>query len=622
MPAAKIAGLGRGQHHHLLRYHQVPAPDRHEAHITAHYPLPAGCAPEHVRAALSYLVRRHEVLRTVYDIDARPWPAQRVEPAAPLPVPEVTTEDDGTPAPAQVLRDLARRPFDLGRDWPLRACMVTTGGRLRRLHLVFNHLSFDDVSLDALSRELDALLAARVAGVPVTLPPVLDQPADLARHEAAQPASVVEAALEPWRAEITRLPADVYARRRRRSSRPDRPVAHSASLTVPSLLADARAVAARCRAWPSAVHLAAYAVTMAAYTAEPLIACRLYTSQRDASGFHSVLTCMSYPTLAGLDLAGDPPLSEVVRRAAERVRWSMTHAHAPHDRVVELISAEASRRGQPLRVASEVNFLDNAPRSCRASRDRLTWNATPREWAGAGSDLYFRIYEWCDGITLALQAMDEVMDRDAVERFLRGYAGLLAAHRDPGADLRVSQAAGLAGFPPAPGRPLLRAGPDAVDPEQVALALGTHPAVRSARLEHGSRGLVAHVRADRAVTPAELRLHALGAVPDYPAARCPDWFEITGPGPLDGAGDGRPTPPWPPRTAAERALARAVAEVNGLAAVDLAASYGQAGGRALRLPAVLAALAGQGWAGTDLRDLAGPRPLGTIAGRLAPGPAA
>jgi hypothetical protein len=65
-----------------------------------------------------------------------------------------------------------------------------------------------------------------------------------------------------------------------------------------------------------------------------------------------------------------------------------------------------------------------------------------------------------------------------------------------------------------------------------------------------------------------------------------------------------------------------VAEVNGLAAVDLAASYGQAGGRALRLPAVLAALAGQGWAGTDLRDLAGPRPLGTIAGRLAPGPAA
>ncbi len=98
MPAAKIAGLGRGQHHHLLRYHQVPAPDRHEAHITANYPLPAGCAPGHVRAALNYLVRRHEVLRTVYDAGARPWPVQRIEPAAPLPVPEVTTEDDGTPA--------------------------------------------------------------------------------------------------------------------------------------------------------------------------------------------------------------------------------------------------------------------------------------------------------------------------------------------------------------------------------------------------------------------------------------------------------------------------------------------------------------------------------------------
>jgi hypothetical protein len=276
-----------------------------------------------------------------------------------------------------------------------------------------------------------------------------------------------------------------------------------------------------------------------------------------------------------------------------------------------------------------VNFLDNAPRSCRASRDRLTWNATPREWARAGSDLYFRIYEWCDGITLALQVMSEVMDREAVESFLRGYAALLAAHRHPGADLRVSEAAGLAGFPPAPDRPLLRTGPDAVDAEQSALALCGHPAVRSARLEQGPRGLVAQVLASQPVTPSDLRGHALGAVADHAAARCPDWFEITGPGSLAASGDGRPVPPWPPRTAGEQALARAVACVNDLpmadgTAIDLSGSYAQAGGRALRLPAVLAALDGQGWDGAQLRDLAGLRPLGTIASRLRqrPGPAA
>jgi hypothetical protein len=72
-----------------------------------------------------------------------------------------------------------------------------------------------------------------------------------------------------------------------------------------------------------------------------------------------------------------------------------------------------------------------------------------------------------------------------------------------------------------------------------------------------------------------------------------------------------------------------VAGVNDLpaadgTAIDLSGSYTQAGGRALRLPAVLAALDSRGWDGAQLRDLAGLRPLGTIAGRLRPrpGPAA
>ena len=79
MPVIKSARLCWGQHYHLLRYHQVPAASRHEAHITADFPLPDGCTTEDVRQALNHLVRRHEGLRTVYDLHAQPWPLQRVE---------------------------------------------------------------------------------------------------------------------------------------------------------------------------------------------------------------------------------------------------------------------------------------------------------------------------------------------------------------------------------------------------------------------------------------------------------------------------------------------------------------------------------------------------------------
>lgn len=603
-PVSKSAQLCWGQHFLLLRYHQLPAESRHEAHITTDYPVPDGCTMEHVRQALSHVVRRHEGLRTVYDLDARPWPLQRVERPAPLPVSEATTEQDGTPPPAAVLGQLARAPFDLAREWPIRACAVTTGGRVRSLYLTLNHVSFDDVSLDVLRRDLAAVLAACVERRPVALAPVPHQPVDLARFEERRPPGAVDAALEYWRGEVRKLPADVFAARRG----PSAPgAAYSASLTVPSLLATSRGIAARERCWPAAAYLAAYAVTMAAYTGERMVAHRLYTSQRVASGFASVLTCLSYPTLASLDLTDDPAFSTVLRRAAARIEQAMAHAHVPYDQVAEFVAQEGTRRRRPVRVATEVNFLNYAPRSCGTRRERFTWKPDPADWARAGSDLYFRIYEWSDGVTLALQARAEVMDRDAVELFLRGYARMLEAHRDPGTDLTVGQGAELVGFPP---RPAGGAGP-----ERTVAALLAHDAVCAARLDTCAAGLVAQVETTRPVTPAELRTHLFGAMYEVAGAQCPDWFRIVdvqGRRPVV-EGDGSQTGATPPATEAEGVLLKVTAEANGLARVDPADSYVAAGGRVLRLPTVLAALDDLGWDGVSVNRLSSARPLRTLA---------
>jgi Condensation domain len=611
MPASKSARLCWGQQFLLLRYHQLPAESRHEAHITTDYPVPEGCTLEQVGQALSHVVRRHEGLRTVYDLDARPWPLQRVEPPARLPVSEATTEDDGTPPPAEVLGRLTRAPFEVGREWPIRACAVTTGGRVRSLHLVLNHVSFDDVGLEVLRRDLAAVLAACVERRPVALAPVPQQPIDLARFEAERPPGAVDAALEHWRGEVRRLPADVFAARRG----PSAPgAAYSASLTVPSLLATSRGIVARGRCWPAAVYLAAYAVTVAAYTGERTVPHRLYTSQRAASGFAFVLTCLSYPTLASLDLTDDPAFSTVLRRAAARIEQAMTHAHVPYDRVAEFVAREGTRRGRPVRVATEVNFLNYAPRSCGTRRERFTWKPDPADWARAGSDVYFRIYEWSDGVTLALQARAEVMDRDAVERFLRGYARVLEAHRDPGPGLTVSQAVDLIGFPPVPARTL--------DPEPTAAALCAHDAVCSARLETSAAGLVARVETTRPVTPAELRTHLLGAMYDVAGAQCPDWFRISDPQGRRPVveGDGSPAGCPPPATEAEKVLLAVTAEANGLGQVDPADSYVAAGGRVLRLPRVLSDLRELGWDGVSVNQLSSARPLRTLAERMTRSP--
>ena len=621
MPASKSANLCWGQRYHWLRYQHVPPGARHEAHIVDASSLPPGLSVARLRSVLNHLVRRHEGLRTVYQASDGPWPRQVVQAPGPMALWEATSEEDGTPAPADVVRQISEADFDLARQWPVRACVVTTAGVPVRLVMVFNHLAFDDRSLGTLRYELDALLDAAVSGRPARLAPVSQHPVDLAHYEdTAEAAEAAQPALEHWRREIERIPADVFVSRR--SLPADSGPAFSASFTSPTLLAAARETAARLRVWPSAVHLAAYAVGMAAYTGEPIVTHRMYTSQREASGYQDLMTCLSYPTLVAADLADDPPFSEAVRRAAARVEQAIEHAHVPYDEVAQLVAAEGTRRARPVRVAGEFNFLSNAPRSCATRRDRFTRQAEPTEWTSAGSDTYFRVYEWSDGVTLALQAMAGVMDADAVERFLRGYAQLLEAHRDAGTDLRVSEAARLFAFAPAPHHRLLGAGTDldAHDPvsaDATAALIATHPSVLDVRVETGDGGLIADVATAGPVSPADLRAHILASIDEHPQARCPDWFRISGA--VATEGDGRDAPRTAAATDAELALIAVVEEVNDLHDVNTADNYTAAGGRVLSIPRVLAALEEQGWSGASVGRLCGIRPLHAIAAELVRG---
>ncbi|GGM61252.1 hypothetical protein GCM10011608_52920 [Micromonospora sonchi] len=528
----RSADICWGQRYFWLHRHWIPTDARHDEHIVLRHDLPAKLSTARVRMALNHLVRRHEALRTTFHVGPDGGPRQVVHPPAPL---AVTVAEAGPRAPvppAEVIRQRTEADFDLTTEPPIRAVVVTVDDVPRQLVLVLQHIAMDDWSATALYGELTALLAA--TGRPATLDPVCDQPADLAVREAGVDGARRETDLGYWRAQVADLPADVYAQRRR----PGVTESYSASLTSPSLLGAARRIAARYQVWPSVVHLSAYALLMAACTGGDRVPYWLFTSRRDTSADATVLTSMFAPMLMNVDLSGDPSMSKVIRQVAELLDRSKGHLVTSYDEMVELMALEGTRRGRTVRVEAEVNFLTYTPRGCGARRSRFTWNRAPAAWARSGADSYFRVYEWQDGVTVALRASGEVLDRAAVERFLRGYEEILNAHGDPATDLTTSEIARQVGF-------------DGVD---------------------GCR-----------VPPADR--HAQ---------------------PADQAGAGEPD------------LVATVAAVNGLDVVDPLDSYVVAGGRALRAPAVVAALADRGWLGLRVPDLLGIRPLRALAGQLTP----
>ncbi|MFI6298513.1 condensation domain-containing protein [Nonomuraea sp. NPDC050790] len=554
----KTAKLCWGQRYMWLRFHQLPPAHRHETHVVLRLGVHEGITLANCRATLTYLARRHEALRTTFHLDGDGDPYQKVDPPGPVRAVEVTTERDGTPSPAEVVEDLSSRPFDLETEWPIRACVITSGGVPKQMVVVLNHLAVDVWTIGELKRELRMQRAGFASRRPAAIQPVRHQPADLARYESSAEAAVTAArAVAHWENEIAQLPYDLFATRR---ARPDGPPARHATLISHALLAASRELAAAHQAWPSLIHLTAYTATMAAYTGSETVGHLSFVGNRDSHPYGDVLTCMFSPTLVRVDCSGDPTFGELLTRVAAAFARAREHAYLPYDEVVELLSREGSRRAHPVRLASEFNFIKQASREYKGARTAYTTNPVPEAWARTGTDTYVRVDEWKDAVAISLHAAASVMDGEAVERFLRGFESVLLAARDDA--FRLSDATALAAFPPA----------GAPTPSNAS----------------GHAGASGHASAS-----------GRGGASGHAAAR--PYTEIS---------DADP--------AAEQDLAEIVRQVNGLRKTDLTRSYTLAGGRALRIPRVLAELGTQGWTGLDVCQLAGPTPLRALARRLVP----
>jgi len=446
----KTANLCWGQRYMWLRVHQLPPWHQHETHVVLRFEVPAGLTPANCRAMLTHLTRRHEILRTIYRLG--PEPAQRVCPPAPLPVVEVTTERDGSATPAEVIEELSGRPFDLTAEWPVRACLVTTGGVPKHCVLVLNHLAVDVWTIGEIKRELRTRGAGVASRRSAALPPVRHQPSDLARHETSIDAAIVASrAMAYWEEQVAALPSDPFSARRGPETSDTEPRAKHATLISPALLGASRRVAARHRVWPSLVHAAAYTALMAAYSGQGAVGHLAFVSNRESHAYPDVLTCMFSPMLVRVDCADDPSFAALLRRVASAYERAKEHAYVPYDKVVEMVSREGSRRGTAVRLGNEVNFIKQRSMEYGGSRTAFTWNPAPDAWAHYGADTYLRIDEWKDAVAVALHAAEPVMDAAAVERFLRGMEALVLAH-DGDADPRVSEVGRLAGFEPPPGQ--------------------------------------------------------------------------------------------------------------------------------------------------------------------------
>ncbi|MFD6433352.1 amino acid adenylation domain-containing protein [Streptomyces venezuelae] len=375
--------------------------------------------------ALDALVRRHEILRTVF-VAGEDGPRQVVQPADAVGfrLSRESVEFAGSGIPEKV-RAFAEEPFGLGTPPLLRAGLFTDhrhAGEALFL-LVFHHIAIDGRSLSTVLRDLEVLYRQAV-GEPQDglVEPVL-QFLDYAVWAGQRPAEESEPDLAYWRGQlkdlaVLELPAD--------RPRPPYWSGHGASVEctlAPEVVLGLRRFGSEENASPFMVLLAGFQVVLARWSGQDDIAVGAAMTGRSLPELDSLVGFLTDTMVLRCAVSGDRTFRDVLREVRAATLGAMKHNRVSYDQVVEELRPERYLDRNPV---FQVFFSYEAPDDLpRWKLPRAT--ATHRHWPMSSSkfDLDLTCVETSEQISCSLTYATDLFDAASVERFARDLQSLL-----------------------------------------------------------------------------------------------------------------------------------------------------------------------------------------------------
>jgi amino acid adenylation domain-containing protein len=306
-----------------------------------------------LQCALNAIVRRHEVLRTVYQL-AGDNPVQVIVPDLEIPLPVIDLSALPLAAREQearrVVEEETRRPFGLRSGPVIRALLVKLGPEDHIFFFNIHHIANDGWSMRILMRELAALYTAYIGHSDASLPELPVQYADYAVWQRNWlRGEELDRQVEYWRNKLAGAPPTLRLPT-------DRPVpAKQAfhgdihrSLYATNLLEDIREVCRQQATTPFATMLAAFQCLLSYWTGENDIVVGTDVAGRTDIGTESLIGFFVNLLVLRTDLSGDPSFAEVLSRVRETTLAAYAHQHVPFDKLVAELQPERTLTHNPL----------------------------------------------------------------------------------------------------------------------------------------------------------------------------------------------------------------------------------------------------------------------------------
>jgi hypothetical protein len=421
-------------------------------------PLPPGMSLEALIAGFSFLIGRHQSLRTRVGFDADGNAVQVVSERGEVPLEIVDVDDEGDPA--AVGTALRARyhdtEFEYATEWPVRLAVIRHRGALTHVLALYCHMATDGSGLDAMMTDLANLdFRTGLATGPVTAMQPLEQAA-WQRGPSGRRQS--RAALQHWEHALRSIPARRFAE----SNDHDEPRFRYVYFDSPATHLATQRIAARTGTGTSPVLLAAFNVALARVTGTNPVATQLIAGNRFRPGMADYVGTLSENGLVVVDLA-DVTFDEAARRAWRGSLSAYRNAYYDPFELEALKARIGEERGEQVDVDCLFNdrrtdaqraVADQVPTpdQVRAALPLTTWRWAP-QLERAGERFIFHVNDKPDTVDIWLCIDGQCLSRDDTEALLRGFeAAAVEAALDPDAVTGIESGSAIE-HAPAAGRP-------------------------------------------------------------------------------------------------------------------------------------------------------------------------
>ena len=377
-----------------------------------------------LQRSLSEIVRRHELLRTTFQmVDGQP--VQVIAPPQPLELPVIDIShlpDAERAAKAQQLADEdSNKPFDLSRGPLFRAQLVRLMEEEHLLLFTMHHIISDGWSLHVMGREMSTLYEAYRSGQSPSLPALPIQYADFAvwQREWLQ-GEVLETQLDYWRQKLggelpeSELPFD-HARPARQSFRGD-----ADNLPFDAELSRRlKEVARECGTTLFMTLLAAFNVLLWRYTGQDDLLVGTPIANRTRRETENLIGFFVNTLVLRTKIKASSTFRELLEHVRETTLGAYEHQDVPFEKLVEELQPERSLNRNPL---FQVLFALQDGGELKLTGLELTWMDVKNDIAKF--DLSFYINDDGQELYTWFEYDSDLFERPTIVRMLTHFRTL------------------------------------------------------------------------------------------------------------------------------------------------------------------------------------------------------